>query len=165
MRSNGPSINDTLWSCKWRNETVSCTDIFSTTLTEEGICYSFNSLTDQDIFRTENVHTDYKYLDSHKSTDHWSVEKGYSMNEFNNSYPWRVRDSGKSTGLNVAINRLLEHFDCNGLREYDVYLHLPGEVPRISKRKKRSILKNYDLVIKPQIMVASEGLREFAPRG
>lgn len=53
VRDLAPSLNDTMYYCKWRNEFNDCNAIFLPILTEEGICYTFNALNSRDIYTNE----------------------------------------------------------------------------------------------------------------
>lgn len=49
----GPLFDETYLDCKWRNSPVKCKEIFHKFVTEDGVCYSFNSLSPAEIFRAE----------------------------------------------------------------------------------------------------------------
>lgn len=50
-----PVFNETYLNCKWRNSPEKCQQIFKKFITEEGVCYSFNSLSPMEIFRPEGL--------------------------------------------------------------------------------------------------------------
>lgn len=43
-------LNDSIEDCKWRNKNKKCSELFRPILTEDGICFTFNSLNSQDIY-------------------------------------------------------------------------------------------------------------------
>lgn len=48
-----PKFNDTYVGCKWRNNDTICHNLFTKIVSEEGLCYSFNSLNPSEVFRPE----------------------------------------------------------------------------------------------------------------
>lgn len=48
-----PLFDETYLDCKWRNAPIKCNEIFHKFVTEDGVCYSFNSLSPAEIFRAE----------------------------------------------------------------------------------------------------------------
>lgn len=43
-------LSDSLKDCEWRNKNMNCKDLFRPILTEDGICFTFNSLNSRDIY-------------------------------------------------------------------------------------------------------------------
>ena len=50
-----PKLNSTIIECYWLGDAVPCDEIFKPVLTEEGVCYSFNSLDRSEMYK-ENVY-------------------------------------------------------------------------------------------------------------
>lgn len=48
-----PIFNETYLTCKWRNTMTECNTLFYNFLTEEGVCYTFNSPDQTNIYREE----------------------------------------------------------------------------------------------------------------
>jgi acid-sensing ion channel, other len=100
-----------------------CSQIFKEVITEEGICYTYNGIA---IFRNVGDENDDELVE-------WTLEGG-------NKNKTEIRDGfprfGSIYPLNVKL-RVLERFDyslCKGLfNSFRIYLHLPNEVPPISK--------------------------------
>lgn len=54
MFQMAPNMTDVFFGCKWKDIPQDhCDDLFSPILTEEGLCYTFNTLGAEDLFRTE----------------------------------------------------------------------------------------------------------------
>lgn len=49
-----PNLTDVFFGCKWKDvPSENCSDLFSPILTEEGLCYTFNTLGADELFRVE----------------------------------------------------------------------------------------------------------------
>lgn len=156
-----------LFQCKFRNEFANCSDILSPILTEEGMCLTFNTLNANELFRVENLHTDYDYLQHNRTGEHWNLERGYSAAASHTPYPVRVLSAGARAGLIVLLPLFKYDLDyiCRGpVQGFKIHLHTPGELPRVSKQYFRVPLNQEVIVaVKPNMMTTSEGLRGYNP--
>lgn len=160
-----PRPSATLFSCKWRNEQAPCSTLFAQILTEEGICYTFNNLEQNEIFREENLHNDFRYIEESDKVSDWSVEHGYPPNASLSAYPERVQTAGARVGMNVILplNTYDKDFICRGPSQgFKVQLHVPGEIPRLSQQYFRlSMDQEIILSVKPNMITTSEVLKSY----
>lgn len=110
---------------------------------------------------------DYKYVQQNRSSEHWSLENGYTKDSSIGSFPVRVLGAGAEAGIYVYLNTNKTDIDyvCGSLGQgYKVHLHTPGEVPQVSKQFFR-VPFNQEMIVsvKPNMMTTSEGLRHYAP--
>nr|XP_019536370.2 pickpocket protein 28-like [Aedes albopictus]XP_019556891.1 pickpocket protein 28-like [Aedes albopictus] len=167
LKNISVSKEEMLMFCKWRNEASSCDDMFSETLTEEGICYTFNSLSAEDLLRQEMLHMDYQYVTKNFSSTQWSLETGYREDADIDTYPVRVLGAGARAGLNILLRLYNYDLDylCRGpVQGFKVSLHTSGEYPQVSKQYFRVPLHQEVIIsVKPEMITTSEGLRHYAP--
>lgn len=53
MLKMAPKLEDTLVLCRFRDKLMNCSELFITTLTEDGVCYTFNVLNNQEMLSNE----------------------------------------------------------------------------------------------------------------
>lgn len=53
IKQLAPKIDDIMHSCKFRDETKNCNELFSPSITEMGLCFSFNALNHNEIVTDE----------------------------------------------------------------------------------------------------------------
>lgn len=156
-----------IFQCKWRNDFVNCSDILTPILTEEGMCLTFNTLSAQELFREENMHQQYDYIQQNQTGEHWNLESGYSEAASLTPYPVRVLSAGARAGLSVLLPLYKHDLDyiCRGpVQGFKIHLHTPGEISRVSKQYFRVPLNQEVIVaVKPNMMTTSEGLRGYNP--
>lgn len=77
--------------------------------------------------------------DNNDSND-WNLEDGYHKidrnKRFSETYPRRVLDSGDGSGLHIFLttNRTQFEYICRGPTQgFKVVLHMPGEIPQVSR--------------------------------
>ncbi|XP_047992149.1 pickpocket protein 28-like isoform X1 [Leguminivora glycinivorella] len=165
-----PNITESFFGCKWENINRDyCSDLFSPILTEEGICYTFNTLGAEEMLRLENLHHDYEYLQegnpNHTTT--WSLENGYPEDTPIVTYPHRGSGYGAKAGLTFIIKASEVDLDylCRGpVQGFKILLHNPAELPRLSVQYFRAPLSQEVVVsVKPKMMTTSDGLLPYSP--
>ncbi|XP_036336958.1 pickpocket protein 28 [Rhagoletis pomonella] len=162
-----PQFNESYLHCKWRNLPENCQQMFQKFITEEGVCYSFNSLSAKEIYRPEGIISEMLFQTDNRTATDWNVEDGYSASADPETYPERVLGPGARAGLYMVLNGFEQDFDnlCRGpVQGFKIILHTPGEVAQISKQYFRIPFDQEVLIsIKPKIITTSEGLRYYEP--
>uniref|UniRef100_A0A182QS19 Pickpocket n=1 Tax=Anopheles farauti TaxID=69004 RepID=A0A182QS19_9DIPT len=167
LRNVSIPLGTALFFCKWRNDAGRCDEFFTETITEEGICFTFNSQSAEEMLRLDRLHTDYEYISEKRQSPLWSLEKGYAENTDLDTYPVRVLGAGARAGLYVLLN--LNSFDtdfiCRGpVQGFKILLHTSSEYPQVSKQYYRVPLKQEVIIsVKPQMITTSDGLRDYTP--
>lgn len=152
-----PKIENILRSCEWRDSKYFCGQLFFPIVTEMGICYSFNSLKDKDMFRTENLHSDYKNFEN---------QSEFNNNEriLSNVYPRNTYRSGTRAGLHIDLiqNEDDSNILCSGpIKGFKIFLHPPKDISPTSKeffyvQPKTDLM----VAIKPNIIYTSKELKD-----
>ncbi|XP_052756948.1 pickpocket protein 28-like isoform X2 [Galleria mellonella] len=168
IKEVSPNITDAFFGCKWKDiPKETCSDLFSPILTEEGLCYTFNNLGANELFRMENIHKDYQYLEHQNVAESWSLEDGYAPMTPIETYPHRGSGYGAKAGLTFLMKTKQIDLDflCRGpVQGFKILLHNPAELPRLSQQYFRSPLSQEVVVaVKPKMMTTSEGLRAYDP--
>jgi len=47
-----PNIDEVIWKCYWGGNVTSCSEIFTSVLTDAGLCYTFNILSAKEMFNS-----------------------------------------------------------------------------------------------------------------
>ncbi|CAF4930718.1 unnamed protein product [Pieris macdunnoughi] len=168
LRRLSPDMNDIFLGCKWKDvPRNNCADVFYEVLTEEGFCYTFNSLGADELFRLENLHKDYNYMAFDHKNISWTLDGGYPPDSPLDSYPWRGSGYGAKAGLTFLLKAHAIDLDylCKGpVQGFKILLHNPAELPRLSQQFFRAPLSQEVIVaVKPKMMTTSEGLRSYDP--
>ncbi|CAG4955982.1 unnamed protein product [Parnassius apollo] len=168
LKQVSPNISEFFFGCKWKDiPKASCSDLFSPILTEDGICYTFNTMGAEQLFRMENLHKDYKYLESINSSQRWTLEEGYPPSTPLETYPHRGSGYGAKAGLTILLQTKEIDLDylCKGpVQGFKILLHNPAELPRLSQQYFRSPLSQEVVVaVRPKMMTTSDGLKPYNP--
>ncbi|XP_035900497.1 pickpocket protein 28-like [Anopheles stephensi] len=160
------SFDDLFLRCIWRNKYTSCENLFAKTLTERGICYTFNGLSEDVILRKEEFHRDFDHLSEKKSSKNWSMEQGYKPNLGLDVYPRRVVSAGSSAGLIVLLKSDLQDMDylCgNSFQGFQAQIHTPNQIPQISSQSIR-VPMNQALTVRidPFLITTSKNVKSYS---
>lgn len=141
-----PSLTETITDCQWKMENPECSKIFKETLTDAGICFTFNSLNAFEIYREENLAKNFTKLWTHEvSSKNWD-----NISEYINEsliYPRRVLSASEGLVFNLRLSTADTDFLCGGpVRSFKILLHTAGEVPQMTKYYYRLPL-DYDTVM------------------
>ncbi|XP_061710729.1 pickpocket protein 28-like isoform X2 [Cydia pomonella] len=161
-----PRHEDIFMECSWRNK-VDCLKKFRPTLTADGICYTFNILATDEIFRRNSVYQKRYYLNSSTLKNGWSLEKNYYSYP-NDAFPRRGRANGAREDLYLSLKEVTDRdFACDRQTRpgYKVYLHHPADLPQVSLHSYAAQPgKTTSFAIKLDILdTADELLSNYAP--
>ncbi|XP_066137625.1 pickpocket protein 28-like [Euwallacea fornicatus] len=156
----------TLYECSWMGKKFSCHHIFSPIFTDEGICYAFNMLDREDIFRSNVMH--YKNFGEHPERENltWNLDEGY-LNEKVDTYPKRAKFPGVKSALSVTLMAFKDDLDptCkDSIQGFKVILHTPMRLPRASNQYFRVPLNEAVLgSIQPAMISTSNNVKMYDP--
>ncbi|XP_073833308.1 pickpocket protein 28-like [Musca autumnalis] len=159
----------------WSSHLLNATQVYTTSYTEEGLCYTFNALNNTDLYRENTVQ--YQMMTDTPATDSstevinrtlsWSMEHGYAPDSPLNTYPARVTSCGSRSGLVSSFYDRRENNDytCRGPTQgFKLVLHAPDAVPSIAKRFVRiDMAKEVAIAVKPKLMQTSRDIAVFSP--
>ena len=163
MKSMPVPFNTDHFSCHFAGEPIDFDFFFRKTLTEEGLCYTFNGLSSEDLLK---VKTD-PDLFAKKRSPHWTLDSGYSSEANLLSYPYRSIGPGALAGLSVMLvaqEKNLE-YGCSGpVQGYKVLLHSPADYPQMTNRYIHIPLDQEVMIaVKPQMIQNSRKLEYYPP--
>uniref|UniRef100_A0A182ML87 Pickpocket n=1 Tax=Anopheles culicifacies TaxID=139723 RepID=A0A182ML87_9DIPT len=173
----------TLAICIYGNHYSNCEDYLTETITEEGICYTFNMVPESEIFRKSALHTEYNY------TKDWSpyFEDSSRIRDVRNGTLY-ARGAGLHAGLTLYLKHIKEDTDymCTvGTMElrihgdildphselppqgfsqgYKLMIHDPDEYPQVSMRNMRlPIGHEISIALKPQMMSTTQSAADYS---
>uniref|UniRef100_A0A182MXN6 Pickpocket n=1 Tax=Anopheles dirus TaxID=7168 RepID=A0A182MXN6_9DIPT len=153
--------------CAWRNQYVKCSDLFKPTLTEYGVCYTFNGLSADDMLKKQEFHRDFDHVGETHSSVNWSMEEGYQSNTGMDTYPRRVVSSGANAGLVVLLKSDQNDMDylCgNSFQGYQAQIHTPDQCPQISIQSIR-VPMEHELTIRvePYMITTAPNVMAYSP--
>ncbi|XP_056643405.1 pickpocket protein 28-like [Diorhabda sublineata] len=120
-------------TCKFMGEEFECLDNFSPIILDGGICYTFNMLNRDEIFKPhvfqyENFHTS-------KFTTDWTNDDGYPKGSGQKTYPKRALQAGADNSFELTLLAFIDDIDylCSTDIGYSITVHTPNDVPITKK--------------------------------
>lgn len=168
---NVPLLENGQFFNEWKGSLRETQMYFTETVTDAGICLTFNMLHETDIFNVDIVDANFlNQLNNNKKFDRsvegWSLEEGYTDETRFRTYPLRSVDSKAELAFKLGLSFLKEKSknNCNSLRGYKVSFNFPGEWPQLKHNFIDFALKKKNTVIvKPQVITTSKSLKSYTP--
>jgi acid-sensing ion channel, other len=149
--------------CHHMKDKSSFSRYFETVITDEGVCYTFNMLNYEDLFK-EGLSSDLQYP-KNVPRSNWTIF-GYENND-PYVYPLRVAISGKNNAFIITLKMRKKDVDtaCNGANGFRLAFHTPDELPRFASYF-LNIPFNVEtsILIKPRVMSTSNNLKNYKPK-
>ncbi|XP_062555533.1 pickpocket protein 28-like [Armigeres subalbatus] len=153
-------------TCGWKGQGVTCLDIFRTTLTEKGFCYTFNTVANNDLLRKSEIDPRYNLNSETRSSD-WELDKGFQESIGVNSFPRRTATGGYLNSLLatlIANKSDLDYLCGDSFQGFKVMLHMPDEFPLVSHQYFRVPLDQELIVtVTPVVMGTDDRVRHYQP--
>ncbi|XP_055703450.1 pickpocket protein 28-like [Phlebotomus papatasi] len=166
MNASQP-CSETLIFCRFASKTVPCMDIFWSSLTDDGLCCTFNTVHPDFMFHTTINDNMWELEGSNANYSKgvpidWTPETGYPKEMPENAFPRQAAGTGHDMGLTVGLNCDVSNYYCSSTNSYGfkILLHAPTQTPKV---------KNFGffvapgtevrVVVNPRINTASEMIR------
>lgn len=148
--------------CKWRNKLVDCSGNFKEIVTEEGVCFTFNSLHPLDIVKKTTHSSSYEKYTESQSNLHFHVEKSYLSDSVIKTYPHRALGTGIRTGLIIVLQQYNVDTDylCKGpVQGFKVAIHSPAELPSFSDYIRVPLKRDISVGVEAHVKSTAKSLR------
>ncbi|XP_062557738.1 pickpocket protein 28-like [Armigeres subalbatus] len=167
LRKMSHTLQDVIVYCKWRFSVVPCKDMMVEQLLDDGICYTFNSLSSGEIYRADKISLDFLNMSNTTPSSDWTREEGYPSDTGFNGYPFRPLSNGLySAFIFMATTRDIDRdpMCMTAYTGYKIAVHSPDEVARMKDSFFRiESLSVVTLTITPTVYKASPILRKYSP--
>ncbi|CAH1154735.1 unnamed protein product [Phaedon cochleariae] len=158
-----PSFSEVFSICQFMGHDVECEDLFVPVVVDEGICYTFNMLNREDIYK-DNVYYYSDYLQNLNHTN-WTINEGYPKGTGQNVYPRRALLSGADNALEIYLLQRTQETDYLCLQDtegYTVHLHTPQTIPQLKKNYFSVPLDtSVRAIVKPGMMTTSKEVKNY----
>ncbi|XP_055589372.1 pickpocket protein 28-like [Uranotaenia lowii] len=149
--------------CRWMNTYINCSKLWSQTITDSGVCFTFNSISVENLYRLENLHREFAYSEVSGMSDDWFRETGYTNNVDMQAYPRRQIGTGLRFGLKAFLLSYMfdDSYYCHGAKTgFKLFVHPPDEAPSFDQFYYHvSLRDSISMMIKPQVTATSQSLR------
>lgn len=142
---------------------IPCEMLMKPTLTDSGVCHTFNHLSSFDIYNTDQLADDFPKI-SGFSISHWQLTnftRNGTLEMLNQTYPYQISNSGKGLEIKLIVPRAENDNDlCSAVLEgFKIQIHSGDEIPRM-KQRFHHIPFDHDvrIFVRPNLMVTSPSL-------
>ncbi|XP_063918404.1 pickpocket protein 28-like [Zophobas morio] len=154
--AHAPTMKEVIWHAL----PFKYLDLFSPTLTNFGLCYSFNMLDKNELF-TEVTYL-HKNHSIHRKSSHWNIDKNYDEIQ-NATIPQRASEFTKFQLFLKAKGADVNGF-CNLMLGFKLILHHPAEFPTLAPSYiPISVDSTHNIWIKPELTITSQKLESYEP--
>ncbi|CAH1275636.1 unnamed protein product [Diabrotica balteata] len=145
-------------------DSFDCNEIFTPIILDGGICYTFNMLNREEIFRPKVYQYNHSHQVKWEPKSSWSVDDGYSADSGKFAYPRRALQSGADNALQVTLFARVQDNDyiCNSDIGYSISVHLPSTIPQT--KKDFFILPldtNSQIILQPNLVTTSSTVKKY----
>ena len=155
--------------------------MFKEYLYEEGICFTFNAIEQQALYKkrfnrvqlsldTNSNLTIFFFSQSNSSSSNeinWSAERGFNRSYTSKKFPYSSLATGPYNGLIVTLQDLVDNLDyiCAGTSQgFKIYIHAPDEVPQMWRGHINTPFhQEMSISVKPNYIFASEDIWKYSP--
>ncbi|XP_065087702.1 pickpocket protein 28-like [Ochlerotatus camptorhynchus] len=161
-------MEDLFVNCYWKgtHKEIPCNKLLSRTMTDSGLCFTFNEISADHLLRMENVHPDSIPINSWTKSSDWSMETGYSRNAEVDNYPYRSIGKGFPSGFAVVLKtrKIDREYMCEGpVKGFQISIHPPDEYSTMTNRFYRLPFQQaLFLTVKPVLTLISRDLKKHS---
>ncbi|KAL9702253.1 hypothetical protein quinque_005771 [Culex quinquefasciatus] len=163
LKNLSVTMEDTIKWCNYGK--TFCREAFFQTLTDNGICYTYNGLSMKDMFNDGVLHGEYEYLTETKLAENWTLEDGHSAGSPYLTHP--ARATGPATRYHIKVGSRIKDIEsyCKEEQGFKLVLHSPDEYPVPSlKYVLLPLEQDITVALRPQILTTAKVLHSYTPK-
>ncbi|XP_028152237.2 pickpocket protein 28-like isoform X1 [Diabrotica virgifera virgifera] len=148
------------FGCIYMGTLQNCSNIFSPIILDGGVCFTFNMLNRDEIYKPDV----FQFYDSLEPKSEWTNDEGYRPSSGKDVYPRRALQSGADNALNLIFIELSQDTDylCCEDVGYTITVHAPNAIPQT--RKDFFILpldSASHIMLNPELMTTSKVVKAY----
>ncbi|KAK4873971.1 hypothetical protein RN001_013331 [Aquatica leii] len=136
-------------------------------ITEEGVCYTFNMIPYHNILRNYKDFVINDDVKPHLEIRHWSLEDSYTFEDNIDCYPRRSIFVGSETGFMVdglyTNYSQVDHLCQDSAQGFKISIHHPAQLPDMDMQLILPLNQIMIVAVKP-VMIRTNGLSSYQPK-
>lgn len=97
-------LDHVMINCSWRSKMIPCRSMMIENVVDDGICFTFNSLALDEIYRTDRISPDFLSFAKVAPPSDWTRENGYRLGAGLSAYPYRAISNGILSGAVFSLS-------------------------------------------------------------